>query len=771
MKSLAVAALVAFSFGSSVSADASANYTAQLLSSGTVKLGDWQDAYDRATALVKTLSTSEKLSVITGSDIDSFAALNKLDSAVNPLGYYFVTNWPAGLAMAMTWDRQAIQEQGKALGEEFRGKGLNFALGPTIAPLGRSAWDGRLGECYGSDSYLNGAIGAGFVRGISSAGVISSAKHYIMNEYETNRMGGGTAGSPGGGGAPTGSNTTTQKRQSSSSSEAYTVDIGDKSFHETYLAPFYDAVKEGIGGVMCGMNRINGTYACESQDLLAKYLKVELGFPGIVHADVSGQKTAVNSANAGMDLSDGNTWGNSTLGVALTNGSFTMARLNDMAVRNLISYYQLGQDKGYPDLVQPTDLVDVRGKHGTLARTYAADSIVLLKNKNNTLPLKNKKSVSIFGAHAGPRYMGPNVEFTVYGGVDPTLNGHMAQIGGSAQGSLGFLSTPYDLFNQRAAKDGFMLRWWLNDSSVTTYSGMSGGSGTKLTPTTIGVADNSDACVVFLNSFSSEGGDRPELANGTADALVNLVADNCNNTIVVINTVGPRLVDEWIEHENVTAVLYGGPLGQESGNAIDDVLFGAVNPSGKLVHTIAKNASDYDPNTVVQDDVYTLDFTEGNFIDYKYFDANNIEPRYEFGFGLSYTTFEYGSDATVKMSGKRTGGYATGARAVGGREDLWDVVATVTATVSNTGSVAGAEVAQLYVAFPDAADEPVRQLRGFDKVTIQPGKSATVSFDLKRRDLSIWDTGAQNWKMESGDYSLFVGASSRDLQANATITV
>ncbi|KAI0478978.1 glycoside hydrolase superfamily [Xylariaceae sp. FL0804] len=771
MKSVALSVFGALSLGSLASADASSNYTAQLLSSGTVKLGAWQDAYDKASVLVKSLSTSEKLSVITGGDAGDFPGLEKLDSSTNPLNYYYVTTWPAGLAMSMTWDKNAIYGQAKALGSEFRGKGINVALAPTLEPLGRSAWDGRTGESYGVDSYLAG-------QGMADAGVITNAKHYIMNEYETNRLGGGFGGGggggggggpegPGGPGGPGGDS-------SSSSSDAYSVNIGDKAFHETYLAPFYDVVKMGIGATMCGMNRVNGTYSCESQDLLAKYLKAELGFPGYVSADVSGQKTSINSANAGMDLSDSSTWSNSTLLVGLTNGSFTMDRLNDMAIRNMMGYFHLKQDDGYPDHVGSSAYVDVRGNHSKSARTYAADSMALLKNTNNALPLKDKRSISIFGLHAAPRYVGANSALTVFGGLPPTMDGHMAGVGGSAMSSLAYLTTPAQLFNERAAKDGFMLRWWLNDTILSSTSGFGGmgSSGTELTETTAGVADNSDACVVFLNAQAGEGADRSELTNATTDALVNYVADNCNNTIVVINTVGPRLVDSWIEHENVTGVLYGGPLGQESGNAIDDVLFGAVNPSGKLVHTIAKNESDYDPNTLVQDDNYDLQFTEGNYIDYKYFDEQGIEPRFAFGYGLSYTTFEYGSEVSAQLTGNlMTGGYATGVRAVGGREDLWDVVATVTAEIANTGDVAGAEAAQLYVSFPDAADEPDRQLRGFDKVSIPAGGSATARFELKRRDLSVWDTAAQNWKVESGTYTLHVAASSRDLKANTTLTI
>uniref|UniRef100_L2FKV4 beta-glucosidase n=1 Tax=Colletotrichum fructicola (strain Nara gc5) TaxID=1213859 RepID=L2FKV4_COLFN len=684
---------------------------------------------------------TEQLSPLLGGDGGNFTGLHNLDSATNPLTYFYVTTWPAGLAMAMTWDTAAAEGQGQGVGVEFKGKGINMAYGPTLEPLGRSAWGGRTGETYGVDSYQAGIMAGAVVKGMSSAGVVASAKHFILNEQETNRMSTGSGGGMGGGsppdGAGPGGNSTLTRRQtstngtttgnstSSDDTGAYTVTISDKAFHETYLWPFYDTVYNGMGGAMCAMNKVNGTYSCESQDLLAKYLKVELGFPGIVH--VSAQKTGINAANAGMDLSSSSYFSNTTLGAGLNNGSFTMDRLDDMAIRNMMGYFHLGQDQGYPAHAGVTDRVDNRGNHSAMAREYAANSIALLKNTNNALPLVNKSSISIFGFHAGPRY------------------GHMAVVGGSAMGSLSYLTTPLQLFNQRAATDGFMLRWWLNDTSETSFSGMSG-SGTELTESTTGVADLSDACVVFLNAWGGEGADRTELTNADQDTLVTTVADVCNNTIVVINTVGPRLVDAWIEHENVTGVLYGGALGQESGNAIDDVLFGAVNPSGRLVHTIAKNESDYNPDTIISETELNLDFSDGNYIDYKYFDYYNVTPRYEYGYGLSYTTFEYSSTATVESS-NLTSGFATGDK------------------------LRCREVAQLYISFPDAAGEPVRQLRGFQKVTIQPGESADVTFSLRRRDLSVWDVFGQEWKVESGEYRLYVGASSRDFKAQTALTV
>ncbi|KXH25673.1 beta-glucosidase [Colletotrichum nymphaeae SA-01] len=765
--------------------DASANYTEQLLSSGTVKLGAWQDAYDKASALVSTLTNEEKISIVAGGDGGNWTALHNLDSATNPLTYFYVTTWPAGLAMAMTWDTAAAEGQGHGVGQEFKGKGINMAYGPTLEPLGRSAWGGRSGETYGVDSYQAGIMAGAVVKGMSSAGVTASAKHFILNEQETNRMSTGSGGGGmGGGGSPPGestnstltarqassTNTTTNGTISSDDSGSYTVTIGDKAFHETYLWPFYDTVYNGMGGAMCAMNKVNGTYSCESQDLLAKYLKVELGFPGIVSADVSAQKTGINAANAGMDLASSSYWSNETLGVGLTNGSFTSERLNDMVIRNMMGYFHLGQDDGYPSLAGVTDRIDNRGNHSAMARQYAAESIALLKNTNGALPLVNKSSIGIFGFHAGPRYVGANTALGVYDGEPSTMQGHMAVVGGSAMGSLAYLSTPLQLFNERAAKDGFMLRWWLNDTSETSFSGMQG-SGTELTESTTGVAEDSDACIVFLNAWGGEGADRTELTNAGQDTLVNTVADVCNNTIVVINTVGPRLVDAWVEHENVTGVLYAGALGQESGNAIDDVLFGVVNPSGRLVHTIAKHESDYNPDTMISQTELNLDYSDGNYIDYKYFDQHNITPRYEYGYGLSYTTFEYSSDVKAEASSKLTGGLATGDKAVGGREDLWDIVATVSTSITNTGALQGAEVAQIYISFPEAAGEPVRQLRGFQKVVIRPGEEADATFPLRRRDLSVWDVVGQEWKVESGEYTIYVGSSSRNFKSQATLRV
>ncbi|KAF3011014.1 hypothetical protein E8E13_010853 [Curvularia kusanoi] len=771
--------LAALYFGGIVDATISSNYSQAILSSGTVKLGDWQDAFDRASRFVAKLSTDEKLSIVTGNGASNYSALLGSDSSANPINYYFVTAWPAGLAMSMTWNKDAVYGQGKSLGAEFKGKGMNVAFAPTVQPLGRSPWGGRSGESYGPDSYLSGIMAGRLASGMAASGVTPSAKHYVLNEQETNRQGSNVGGGMGGGaGEHAGGPPGMQRRNagnstSPSSGEAYSVEVGDKAFHETYLAPFYDAVKAGVGGAMCSMQKINGSYGCENQDTLARYLKVELGFPGYVHPDAGAQHTSFDSANAGLDYGSSSYWNNSTLVVGIANGTFSAARLDDMVIRQLMGHFKHKQEV-YPDHVGYTDNVDVRGKHGDLARQYAAESLVLLKNTASALPLRSKKAISIFGAHAAPRLMGPNTALTVMSGVGATMDGHMSQNGGSAMSSAAFLVTPFQAFNERAQADGFMLKWWLNNTVVKSSGGgmqISDGSGTEISETTLGIADGAEACVVFLNAWAGEGGDRSELANAESDRLVNYVADNCNNTIVVVNTVGPRLLDQWATHDNVTGILYGGPLGQSSGHAINDVLFGDVNPSGRLVHTIAKNESDYDQNTQISEDS-VISFSEGNYIDYKYFDQKNSTPRYEFGFGLSYTAFKYGSKIDIAPDSQLLSNeFATGNLAVGGREDLWDIVAEVNIDVSNVGKVAGAEVAQLYVEFPASANEPIRQLRGFHKVEIEPGKTEKAQFQLRRRDLSVWNVEKQEWQVVRGDYKFIVGSSSRDLKASSILTI
>lgn len=242
----------------------------------------------------------------------------------------------------------------------------------------------------------------------------------------------------------------------------------------------------------------------------------------------------------------------------------------------------------------------------------------------------------------------------------------------------------------------------------------------------------------------------------------------------MIHNAGPRLVDQWIEHPNVTALIFAHLPGQDSGRALVQLLYGEQSPSGKLPYTVSKNESDYNTlSPTLPEGEFQLfpqdNFTEGVYIDYRYFDAKNITPRYEFGFGLSYTTFSYSDLEVEKVSGVSTSYLPPSSPVIeGGIASLWDVVAQVHATISNTGDMTASEVAQLYVGIPGG---PVRQLRGFAKVGVPAGGNVTVNFDLLRRDLSEWNVEQQVWGLQQATYQIYVGSSSRDLPLTGQLVI
>ena len=299
---------------------------------------------------------------------------------------------------------------------------------------------------------------------------------------------------------------------------------------------------------------------------------------------------------------------------------------------------------------------------------------------------------------------------------------------------------PLSALKQRASVDDTWLNWDLNSTDPD-------------------VNGASEACLVFINAMATEGWDRAGLHDDYSDSLVLNVASKCSNTIVVIHAAGIRLVDQWIDHPNVTATIIAHLPGQDSGQALVKLLYGEATFSGKLPSTLARNETDYHPyapcNRTEEDLFPQCDFTEGVYVDYRDFDARNTTPRFEFGFGLSYTSFEY---SELSVDTKDLASTGTNDESDKG---IWGVVATVEATVANTGDVEGAEVAQLYLAIPNS---PPKQLRGFNKVALSPGESAPVQFELTRRDFGVWDVASQQWVVQEGTYTIFVGSSSRDIR-------
>lgn len=741
------------------------------------------------------LTNSQKIQIINGDSLSSgnvtWAALQGKDGVAGINNQFYASGFAMPNGLITTWNKTLFEAHFRAVGQEFYDDGYNLINGAVASPLGRVPRGGRQPEGFTPDPYLNGIATGRSVAGMQAAGVIAAGRHFLLNEQETNRS-------------------------TADDATRYSSNVDDKTLHEVYAWPFYDGVRAGMMAVMCGMNRVNDTLSCQHPNLLSNLLKTEMGFPGLVLPDVMSQTSAYDSANAGLDLSTqaGALWTEAVLEAGIANGSFSQARLDDMAVRNVIGYYHVGLDDGQqPAVASSTSYRDVRGDHAGLIRQVGQEALVLLKNNNANgggLPLAKPRTMAVFGAHAGPAVAGPNMRLSVQGTPSDVYQGHLTSGGGSGQLSMGWMATPYQVLSQKAFDDRSMIWWIMNDTYTSTDSGMGGGgggmppspgntsmpggggggmgggggggglgdlgSGTSRTPSFESYAQYAGVCLVFINAASGEGADRSALFDADQDAMVGTVADNCNNTVVVANVAGPRVVGAWADHANVTAILYAGLLGEQSGHAIADVLYGAVNPSGKLAYTLARSADDYPVDVCTASE---CEFSEGVYLDYRYFDARNMSVSYPFGHGLSYTTFAYGSSsavtATVTNATALAATYPTGARAPGGHADLWDEVVRVTTTVANTGPRDGAEVAQLYLTFPPAAGQPAGGagvLRGFEKVHVAAGgATADVAFSLRRRDVSYWDVAAQAWAVARGTYTVAVGASSRDIRATATFTV
>ncbi|KAH8645487.1 glycoside hydrolase superfamily [Xylariales sp. PMI_506] len=647
----------------------------------------------------------------------------------------------------MTWNPDLAQSHYQALGQEFYGMGYNLINGPVQSPNGRVAWSGRLAESISPEPYLSGIMEASTVAGFTSAGVVAVGRHFAVDEQETNREVGG-----------------------------YSSYLNEKTLMELYTWPFADSIRAGMMGVMCSLNGVNGEVCCENSNLLNDVLKTKLGFPGLVLPDVSAQQSSYGSANAGLDYGSSAYWSDTIILDGIANGNLTQARLNDMATRVALGYYYADLNNGkQPSTPSGSEYRNVRGNHSAVIKQVAREAIVLLKNNRKGtrhgfttgLPIGKPHSIALFGAHAGPVMAGPNEVFSVTGSPAQIYPGHLAGVTGSGEDSFPYVVDPHMALTMRAINDGTSISWIMNDTYTSPYSigipGQGAGTGSGGTPSFQNYASSSDVCLVFINAWSGEGADRTELSNPGQDAMVNTVADNCNNTIVVASVAGPRVLDAWIEHPNVTAVLYSALLGQDSGNAITDVLYGAVNPSGKLTYTIAKDASDYIPVCPT----LKCNYTEGVFIDYRYFNEHNISVRYPFGYGLSYTSFTYSEFLAINVTNQTaiSSTYPTEQVGLGGETDLFDVIMTVAASVENSGKLDGAEIVQLYVRFPEKAQQPARILRGFSKVQIGVGQSAQILFSLRRRDLSYWDTDASQWAIATGEYVFEVGASSHDIRA------
>ncbi|KAG9254848.1 Cel3e-like protein [Emericellopsis atlantica] len=716
--------------------------------------GAWSSAYASAEAMVSQMTLEEKVNITMG--VESPNTCAGMTGSVPRLQYPglclhdagngvratdLVTAFPSALHVGATWDRNLTWQRGWYMGKEFKAKGVNIILGPNAGPLGRSPLGGRNWEGFSVDPYLSGKLNYETIVAHQEAGVMANIKHLVGNEQET-------------------------YRRPYFGVEAVSSNIDDKTMHEFYLWPFVDSVHAGVASVMCSYQRVNSTYSCENSKVLNGLLKEEMDFQGFVILDWNAIHN-LNSANAGLDMVMplGGHFGQN-LTDAVNNGTVGEERLTDMATRIVAAWYLVGQEGdnlpapgiGMSNLTLPHEQVEARdpaSKPSTLETAIAGH--VLVKNENGALPFQEPpKMISVFGydatvpptknvdklfelGYTSSQEMGP-AELGTQQVFDQAARGGAITTGGRAGANAPpYMLDPLSAIQYKAHETDAWVNWDLSSPQPQ-------------------VNGASDVCLVFINAIATEGWDRAGLHDDFSDGIVLSVASQCSNTIVIIHAAGTRLVDQWIEHPNVTATVIAHLPGQDSGPALVKLLYGEVGFSGKLPYTIAKNESDY--GEVLHpcglkfegDTDPQCEFKEGSYLDYRAFDKQGIEPRFEFGFGLSYTTFSY-SDLKISAVDISSSTACNG-------DHMWDTAAVVTVNVANTGDREGQEVVQLYLAIPNS---PPKQLRGFEKIRLEPGEQATVRIELDKRDFAVWDVVSQQWVIQEAEYEVFVGASSRDL--------
>ncbi|WP_312676757.1 glycoside hydrolase family 3 C-terminal domain-containing protein [Microbacterium sp.] len=600
------------------------------------------------------------------------------------------TCFPPAVGLGSSWDVDLIDRVGQALGVETSIENVAVLLGPGIN-IKRSPLCGRNFEYFSEDPIVSGVLGAALVRGIQSQGVGASLKHFAANNQEEDRM-----------------------RVSS--------DVDPRPLREIYLRGFERVVKDAQPWtVMCAYNKINGVYASEDPWLLTQVLRDDWGFEGLVVSDWGAVNDRVKGLPAGLDLempsSNGAT--DRQLVAAVQEGTLDEAAL-DVAAQRVIDLVEKAQ-AGAGRVEGPLD-VDA---HHALAREAAGRSVVLLRNQDGVLPLRRDAKLAVVGAFAEkPRYQGAGSSMINPTRLDDALTAIRAAATGDVAYAAGFSVAPGATDAEQAA---------LRDEAVATASG-------------------ADTVVLFLGlpaRIESEGYDRTDIDLPVEQlALLDALLEVTPNVVVVLSNGG---VVALPFSDRVPAILEAWLLGQAGGSATADVLFGDVNPSGKLTETIPVRLSDTPAYLDFPGEFGHVRYGEGLFVGYRWYDARNLEVAYPFGHGLSYTTFAYGeASAAVDLGG--------------------DVVVTV--PVTNTGAVAGREVVQVYTSLSGSAvQRPQRELKAFASVALEPGETVEVTLTVRREDLAYWDTRVDRWVVEGGEYVVEAAASSRDIRSSATVEV
>ena len=601
----------------------------------------------------------------------------------------YATLLPSVIGLASSWDLDAADLYGKVIGRELRAWGTNMSIGGGV-DITREPRNGRNFEYAGEDPVLAGNIVGQLALGVQSQHVMGDIKHYALNDQETGRT-------------------------------TVNVVMDKRTMRETDLLAFEIAIKKAEpAAVMCSYNLVNGDHACESDYLLNEVLKKEWGFKGFVVSDWEATHSTVKAANAGLDMEmPGEKFFGKDLRRAIADGKIPMDRLDDMCHRILRSMFAAGvvDNPVLKSVVDP-----FQGRED--ARHIAEESIVLLKNDAGMLPLKTSlRKIVLIGGHAdmGVLSGGGSAQVDAPGGDAVTHE----PIRGWRK-PIYFPSSPMKAIQRLAP-----------GSEVTYVSGTDKAEAAR-------AAQGADAAIVFATQPMSEGHDAATLSlPDEQDELIAAVTAANPRTVVVLETGGPVSMP-WVG--SVRGVMEAWFPGIGGGEAIANLLFGAVNPSGKLSITFPKSEADLpmpvipgikrtDANRDVKA-VFDMQYKEGLAFGYRWYEVSGHVPLFAFGHGLSYTTYQY-SGLKVDSEGK-----------------------SVQFQVKNTGTVGGAEVAQMYVRLPEEAGEPFQRLAGWQRVRLAPGEMRTVTLPLDPRYLSVWDVALNRWKLVAGAYGVHVGGAS-----------
>ncbi|MBC8052932.1 MAG: glycoside hydrolase family 3 C-terminal domain-containing protein [Sphingobacteriaceae bacterium] len=681
-------------------------------------------------SLVKAMTLEEKIALLHGSGMFfsggvSRLGIPELTYADGPLGIReegeratwnsakwttdSATFFPNGSALAATWNPELAYRYGAAMGEEARARKKDILLAPAIN-ITRTPLNGRTFEYLSEDPFLNTLLAVPSVKGIQSQDVAACVKHFAVNNQETNR---GTVN----------------------------VEVSERALREIYFPAFKASVQDGNAyTLMAAYNKFRGEYCAESDYLLNKVLRKEWGFKGLVMSDWSGTHSTVNSAKYGLDIemgSDGpfESWFFAKPLLDSVKTGKVDVKLIDEKVRNILGVMlQTSMKRNRPagSLNTPA--------HVKTAYDIAAESIVLLKNETKLLPLKagTFKSIAVIGDNATKTFARGGFGAGVKARYEVTiLEGIKSKFGKNTAINYARGYAPARIVRGQTPAAPKLDSTLLREALAAVKS-----------------SDITILCIGSNREYETEATDRTNLTLPYAQqALVDAVTAINPNVIVLVVAAAPYDLNQ-IKQVNRT-VLWSWFNGSENGNAVADVLSGKINPSGKMPFTFPKKLEDspaHALNTFPGD--ANADYKEGILVGYRWFDTKKIDPLYCFGYGLSYTNFSYAPISTNKKV------YHKGEKI------------TATIKIKNTGRYAGKETVQFYVSdLNSKVFKAEKQLKAFNKISISPGKEATVSVNIKVDDLAYFDEKTNTWIVEPGNYKLIAASSSKDLRQSAVISV